>query len=206
MRRSEDVGWHVPAAKVAYMRFDDLSRPVFRPMCGGRGLQYGFDSMAVCSLGCDKVPPNLDCSCGFYAVTSRDRALALFGHIHYEQRVLLNVALMGKVALFDGWGPYRGTIVRAQYQRILSCETALEWRGSEDAMWRRAMASLNTADRRGQPRPHEDGGSLARLREPLEPCPGSDWVSVPTPDWPSVEVPLAAASVLVGASTTRVGR
>lgn len=149
-------GWHVPAHKSALLISSDYSYPVFRGLVADS--TYGLDSVATCARGCSEVPPNLDCTCGFYGLTDGD-------NVSRPLFVSLTVAMMGRVAFFTGWRNYIGrVVVRAQYQRILSYEPLPQW----------PNADLDS----------EDGGSLAQRLEPLLPRPGSDWIPVPTPDWP----------------------
>ena len=174
----DDLGWHVPAWKAAWLAKDEAGAEVFLPLTADK--PYGIDSTATCARKCGSQPPNLLCSCGFYACLD-----ALSGEevgVRYCRPrspdwlepawpVLLEVAMTGFVAVFEGWPSIEGRIIRAQSQRILSYKrfepTRPGIRSSSPVMLGK-----------------DEGGSLARRVAPPQPGSGPMRLNVPTPDWP----------------------
>jgi hypothetical protein len=162
--RNEDLGWHVPAWKVARLAIDDDGHKVFLPLTGK--IAYGRDSEARCYLGCGSEAPNLDCSCGFYAVLDRRYLEQYFG---WRSFATLEVAMTGRVAFFGGAYAPQLLIIRAQYQHIVSYKVAVD-----------GYPPIQSGRRTGR---EEDGGSLARPYHPRHPDAGPERIQVPTPDW-----------------------
>lgn len=96
-------GWKL--ARLA--RYDSWT---FVPLAGG--FPYGVEAVALCVYGHTHRPPDLKCSCGFYA-WNEPREIAS------GQQVLLEVELYGRVIVAE-----RG--YRAEKQRVLSATIAGE--------------------------------------------------------------------------------
>lgn len=76
----------------------------------GFARSYKAEDEAICAVGYLHQPPDLGCSCGFYAHDAANRALSLL--LRLPSTATLEVELYGRVIVCE-------TGYRAQYQRVL---------------------------------------------------------------------------------------
>jgi hypothetical protein len=191
LRFDDDEGWYVPGFKMAFARDRDGRHPEFLPLT--RSAPYGIRSVAVCTRGCGRRVPNLECTCGFYAFDEKAGLRRLLGiaagsfrWMRSANLALLEVALAGRVAVFRGSDS--GHVLRAERQAILSHGQCPVPPGAGSAA-RRVGTPLRFAAHRAvvAVQGHRfDGpdGVPARPTTPPTPKPGGAWAAVPTPDLP----------------------